>query len=49
MGMTTPPPSGLDWRSHIITSSAGIRDLLGRIRRIAVLGIKTEESGAPAY
>ena len=41
-GMTTPPPSGLEWRSHIITSAAGIRDLLGRIRRIAVLGIKTE-------
>ena len=48
-GMTTPPPSGLEWRSHIITSAAGIRDLLGRIRRIAVLGIKTEESGAPAF
>ena len=47
--MTTPPPSSLDWRSHIITSSAGIRSLLGRIKRIAVLGIKTAESGAPAY
>ncbi len=47
--MTTPPSSGLDWRSHLVTSSAGIRALLGRIRRIAVLGIKTEDSGAPAY
>jgi uncharacterized protein len=47
--MTTPPPSSLDWRSHIITSSAAIRSLLGRVKRIAVLGIKTADSGAPAY
>ena len=45
--MTTRP--GIDWRSHLITSSAGIRALLERTHRIAVLGIKTAESGAPAY
>ena len=47
--MTTPVPSAADWRSHLITSSAGIRALLERVRRIAVLGIKTAASGAPAY
>ena len=47
--MTTPIQTDQDWRSHLITSSAGIRALLERTRRIAVLGIKTEASGAPAY
>ena len=45
--MATTPE--IDWRSHLITSSAGIRALLERIHRIAVLGIKTADSGAPAY
>jgi predicted CoA-binding protein len=45
--MTTRPE--IDWRTHLITSSAGIRALLERTHRIAVLGIKTAESGAPAY
>ena len=47
--MTKPPPSNPDWRSHLITSSAGIRALLEKTQRIAVLGIKTEASHAPAY
>lgn len=47
--MTNPGSSSVDWRSHLIVSSAGIRTLLERTRRIAVLGIKTEASGAPAY
>jgi predicted CoA-binding protein len=47
--MTTPPRPDLDWRSHLITGSAGIRTLLQGVRRIAVLGIKTPESGQPAY
>ena len=42
-------PADADWRSHLITGSPGIRALLERTRRIAVLGIKTEASGAPAY
>jgi predicted CoA-binding protein len=37
------------WRSHLIADDAGIRALLERTRRIAVLGIKTPESGQPAY
>ena len=47
--MTTPTPSDPSWRSHLIASSSGIRTLLERAKRIAVLGIKTEASGAPAY
>ena len=38
-----------DWRRHIIQDVAGIKRVLGETHRIAVLGIKTEESGAPAY
>jgi predicted CoA-binding protein len=38
-----------DWRRHLIDDSAGIRRVLGEARRIAVLGIKTPESGAPAF
>ena len=38
-----------DWESHLIETDAGIRKVLEGTRRIAVLGIKTEESGAPAF
>jgi predicted CoA-binding protein len=37
------------WRGRLLDSSAQLRALLERTRRIAVLGIKTPESGAPAY
>ena len=37
------------WRGHLIDDDAGIRALLERTHRIAVLGIKTAESGQPAY
>jgi uncharacterized protein len=37
------------WRSHLIADDAGIRALLERTHRVAVLGIKTPESGQPAY
>ena len=40
--------SSTDWRAHLIEDDAGIRGVLERTRRIAVLGIKTE-SGQPAY
>ena len=49
----TPPFPGVagepSWRRHLIDDDAGIRALLERTRRIAVLGIKTPESGQPAY
>ena len=38
-----------DWKSHLIDTDEGIRKLLENTRRIAVLGIKTEDSGQPAY
>src|SRR5689334_25381506 len=38
-----------DWRRHLIEDTRGIRRVLEDTRRIAVLGIKIEESGAPAF
>ena len=39
-----------NWRGRLIEDAAGIRALLARTRRIAVLGIKTEaQAGQPAY
>jgi uncharacterized protein len=38
-----------DWQQHLIDDTAAITAILDRVRRIAVLGIKTEETGAPAY
>ncbi len=38
-----------DWREHLLESDGQIDDLLRRTRRIAVLGIKTAESGQAAY
>src|SRR5260221_3917009 len=49
--MTTPdtPATAVDWRTQLIDDDAGIERLLRRTHRIAVLGIKTEETGQPAY
>jgi uncharacterized protein len=38
-----------DWHRHLIASPEGITALLERVRTVAVLGIKTPASGAPAY
>jgi predicted CoA-binding protein len=38
-----------DWHDHLIRDADGISAILERIRRIAVLGIKPESTGAPAY
>ncbi len=38
-----------DWRSHLIQDRAGIRRILEATHRIAVLGIKTSDSGQAAY
>jgi predicted CoA-binding protein len=32
----------MDWRSNLITDNAGIRALLARTKRVAVLGMRTE-------
>ena len=49
----TPPfsdvASDATWRRHLIDDDDGIRALLERTHRVAVLGIKTPESGQPAY
>ena len=37
------------WRDHLIDSPAGLRRILEATRRIAVLGIKPEHTGQPAY
>ena len=39
----------MDWKQHLIETDEGIKKVLDYTRRIAVLGIKTEESGQPAY
>ena len=38
-----------EWRAHLIETDEGVRALLEATHRIAVLGIKTEDSGQPAY
>lgn len=37
------------WRARLLDTPAQLRALLERTRRIAVLGVKARESGAPAY
>jgi len=46
---TAPTASDDAWRAHLLERPAEIAALLGRVRRIAVLGIKTADSMAPAY
>ena len=41
--------SDTSWRHHLIDDDDGIRALLERTKRIAVLGIKTPETRQPAY
>ena len=39
-----------DWRTHLIEDDARVASLLGRTRRVAVLGIKTaDDAMEPAY
>jgi predicted CoA-binding protein len=45
----TTPTAAADWRSHLIDDDAGIRRILAQTRRVAVLGIKTPDSGQPAF
>lgn len=42
--------SEINWRENLIDTTAGIKELLAGTRRVAVLGIKTEEqSSQPAF
>jgi uncharacterized protein len=45
----TRTPAATDWRSHLVEDDAGVRRILAETRRVAVLGIKTPESGQPAF
>lgn len=46
--MTTPPVAP-EWRSRLLETPEQIGALLERTRRIAVLGIKTPDTGQPAF
>ena len=39
----------MSWKENLLESEAEIKELLAGVRRIAVLGIKTRETGQPAY
>jgi predicted CoA-binding protein len=39
----------MDWKQRLIETDEGIRKVLDDTKRIAVLGIKTEDSGQPAF
>ncbi len=43
------PDASDAWRAHLVDAPAEIHALLGAVQRIAVLGIKVPETGAPAY
>jgi predicted CoA-binding protein len=45
--MTTP--TAADWRSRLVEDDVGVRRILAQTRRVAVLGIKTPESGQAAF
>jgi predicted CoA-binding protein len=49
--MTTPTADqSANWHAHLLESGDQLRELLGRVKRIAVLGIKTEaHSYQPAF
>ena len=47
--MSNPGEDAAEWRSHLLDTDEDIRRLLRSTHRIAVLGIKTEDSGQPAY
>jgi predicted CoA-binding protein len=38
-----------DWRTHLLETDEAITALLQRVRTVAVLGVKTADSGAPAH
>jgi predicted CoA-binding protein len=47
--MSDLPSRNGDWRQHLIEDDEGVKRILEETRRVAVLGIKTEASGQPAY
>jgi predicted CoA-binding protein len=50
MSAVSAPDAYADaWRERLLDTPAELRSLLERTHRIAVLGVKTPESGQPAY
>lgn len=43
------PADSADWRDRLVEDGDRIAEILRETRRIAVLGIKTPDSGQPAY
>lgn len=42
--------TAVDWRANLVSSSERVRAIAGGMRRVAVLGMKTErQSGQPAF
>ena len=42
-------PDADDWRARIIDDRQGIARVIGSVSRVAVIGIKTEDAGGPAF
>jgi uncharacterized protein len=49
MDATSTATVGGDWRRHLIEDDEGVKRVLNDTHRIAVLGIKVQESAAPAF
>jgi Predicted CoA-binding protein len=47
--MTKNGTESVAWRDHLVNTADGISRVLEGTRTVAVLGIKTEETGAPAF
>ena len=42
-------PDADDWRTRIVDDRQGIARVLNSVSRVAVIGIKTEDAGGPAF
>jgi uncharacterized protein len=51
MGMTEDnlTPDADDWRARIVDDRPGIARVINSVSRVAVIGIKTEDAGGPAF
>ncbi len=42
-------PTAPEWRTRLVDDDVGVRRILAQTRRVAVIGIKTAETGQPAF
>ncbi len=47
--LTPPANEGSEARSHLLEHGSQLTDVLSSVHRIAVIGIKPEHVGGPAY